>query len=742
MPNLAETEIRGTSLPQVTIYKKDVIPGARPASPELEVNAKIRRPNQDNAEQLQRILGLVNQVGGNIAGDIQAHQDEQNTAQAALDFSAGAKNDQRFAKSHAYRDSWQIQGAKQTAITIGTEAQQALEERLNDLDHPATLADANAAIEGVLKKHLFDSQGNLIDWGTPKAKDILVNASNEVRANLLPQAAAAIKKQTDGQFVNTLVNNATSEYYRGAPVGVDHTTLTAPITKVDPLAPLPEPEGVRPTSNSFATGPLRGVSAASPQAGVASVLSKAGLPSHVVAGFLGNFHIEGGYGGARGDSGKAVGIAQWHPDRLANFERVVGKPISQATPAEQAQFVAWEMNNPTKAGMTVAQRDAILKAPNAKVAAHLIDQYYERSNGQARSARGAAAEQFASGGLPSGPTYVPSASDPQLASAPQTLPSTATTNLPPFDFEGAMAHLPPGIDKTVAKKQILQGLFNAAELHGDISILRGLEDSKRKDGSPSLTPDEVEAVIQKRDQITNKVERDSKQAQTQLWEDNRNTMMKAFLSDTPPSIGFIRQAVQTGQIDPDFGYTMENHIESEAKQQQSEARQEARIAQADANANFDEFVNGKVVERETGVGIGDPKSNSALYNSGQLGPVGSKGALRRLHQLDAADKRGSSTNLQNPDAAGWFSRLQQNYGTTKGGGDLVSSAIGGGSATDKATYAVMLSHMKDEVAKGTPPGIAYGNTVTKYAPKSADAQEVSARRELAALQARKRLAQH
>ena len=154
-------------------------------------------------------------------------------------------------------------------------------------------------------------------------------------------------------------------------------------------------------------GPMAGPGAGAPStagggpASVAAVLSGGGMPSPVVAGFLGNFHLEGGYGGAKGDGGVSGGIAQWNaktsPDRVANFERVIGKPISQASHEEQARFVLWEMQNPEKAGMTVQQRDAIMAARTPEEAASLIDQFYERSSGQHRDARMLAAAQWARG---------------------------------------------------------------------------------------------------------------------------------------------------------------------------------------------------------------------------------------------------------------------------------------------------------------------------------------------------------
>lgn len=138
---------------------------------------------------------------------------------------------------------------------------------------------------------------------------------------------------------------------------------------------------------------------------VASVLSGAGIPLPVVAGALGNFDVEGGWEGAKGDGGKAQGIAQWHPDRLANYQRAVGKPFDPADHEGQARFFLWEMQNPEAAGMTPAQRDAILNAKTPEQAAILIDKHYERSSGKHRNNRARAARMHAQA-LGAGPKKV------------------------------------------------------------------------------------------------------------------------------------------------------------------------------------------------------------------------------------------------------------------------------------------------------------------------------------------------
>lgn len=135
---------------------------------------------------------------------------------------------------------------------------------------------------------------------------------------------------------------------------------------------------------------------------VADVLSSAGYSDAVVAGFLGNFDVEAGYDGARGDGGSASGIGQWRNERRENFRQMFGKDPHDASPTEQAKFVLWEMQNPEQAGMTVAQRDKILAAQTPEEAAALIDANYERSSGAHRQRRQEAARAF-HGGVAQGP---------------------------------------------------------------------------------------------------------------------------------------------------------------------------------------------------------------------------------------------------------------------------------------------------------------------------------------------------
>lgn len=77
---------------------------------------------------------------------------------------------------------------------------------------------------------------------------------------------------------------------------------------------------------------------------------------------------------AVGDGGKAFGIAQWHPDRQANFAKWAGKDIRQSSIEEQLAFVHWEMTQGAE-----RRAGALLRATtNAQQAGAVVSRYYER----------------------------------------------------------------------------------------------------------------------------------------------------------------------------------------------------------------------------------------------------------------------------------------------------------------------------------------------------------------------------
>jgi hypothetical protein len=262
--DLAKADPRNVSLPQKTFRQDTTIPRGNTDRPAREVNARILRPDTSGADELARILGLANETGQNILGQVQARNDQKDVGAAAIDFAADHKDDTRFAKSRAYRDAWQLEGAKKLSIDIGDEVTQKVTERLNDSDNPATLEEIDGLIESVFRSHVMDGQGNLVDFGTPQAKTTLGNALREVRATILPQAQAAIKKQTDERMLATVVNNRVYEFYRGAPIGVPDSLAPLPTDGSPPVDGPAAP--TTPRTAASVVAPFKGFSTETPSA--------------------------------------------------------------------------------------------------------------------------------------------------------------------------------------------------------------------------------------------------------------------------------------------------------------------------------------------------------------------------------------------------------------------------------------------------------------------------------------------
>lgn len=122
----------------------------------------------------------------------------------------------------------------------------------------------------------------------------------------------------------------------------------------------------------------------------------AGWSKEQAAGIVGNLQVESGRNlntGAVGDGGKAKGIAQWHPDRQANFARVMGKSLEESTLEDQLKFVDWELKNTEKSA-----GDKLRAAASAAQAAQIVDKLYERSSGAALADRIASARMLAGPG--------------------------------------------------------------------------------------------------------------------------------------------------------------------------------------------------------------------------------------------------------------------------------------------------------------------------------------------------------
>lgn len=130
------------------------------------------------------------------------------------------------------------------------------------------------------------------------------------------------------------------------------------------------------------------------------------------AGIVANLQAESNLNpGARGDSGLAYGIGQWHPDRQANFRKAIGRDIQGSTFEQQLKFVQHELTHSESGAGKRLQG-----ATSAREAGAIVSRYYERpadANGEA-SRRGARAEQVLGGWRPSASAAPAGGSTPEV----------------------------------------------------------------------------------------------------------------------------------------------------------------------------------------------------------------------------------------------------------------------------------------------------------------------------------------
>jgi hypothetical protein len=161
------------------------------------------------------------------------------------------------------------------------------------------------------------------------------------------------------------------------------------------------------------------------------------------SGLVANLRHESGAGldhQARGDGGRAYGIAQWHPDRQRNFRLWAGKSIQESTLEEQLAFVQFELTQGQERAAGAALRNATTPAE----AAGVVSRQYERPAN--REGEAAARAQTATAMLP------------RLATPTTTATASGTPAAPPaqrVDVRVQMQGAPAG---TVVTTRTAEGV--------------------------------------------------------------------------------------------------------------------------------------------------------------------------------------------------------------------------------------------------------------------------------------------
>lgn len=160
---------------------------------------------------------------------------------------------------------------------------------------------------------------------------------------------------------------------------------------------------------------------------VMSFFESMGWTKAQAAGLASNLQHESGFDpNAKGDGGRALGIAQWHPDRQAAFKDFSGKDIRNSSLEEQLAFVHHELTegNERRAG------DALRGTQTAAEAGASVSSQYERPAdrfGEMAKRAGTANDLFNRSTL--GGTQLASAGNSEAAGSGVTLNQTNNVNV-------------------------------------------------------------------------------------------------------------------------------------------------------------------------------------------------------------------------------------------------------------------------------------------------------------------------
>lgn len=667
MADLAKTKTRIGTQDQST-YRRDGIQGRTITDlPGLEVNAGIRRPNGDAANELRRVLGMVTDAASAIGDAAGRRQDEVNREAAGagqLDALSGSKDEDRYAKSRSYQRAFDYEGARQGAYGLDTSLSQAIDERLADEDNPATLADIGDMIDRSFAGYALDGEGKPRSFGSPEAAGAVADQLSKTRARLMGAAATAITEQVNTKTLSTIAGNILFE--RAQTVAASPSGIVTSVGEGQP--------------GSVAAG------AAAAPAAPAYKLSK--------LGFVSGQDLKGIFG-------SMPGVRITSTTRTPEHNRAVGGvPNSQHVSGSAIDMV----------GVTPAQAKEELARRG--LAGEII--HHDAGSGMhvhiesVRPVSGAA---------------------PEVATGPQPTPVAPKENplrAEPVDFEAYMARVPETIQRGPAKKQLLAALMTGAVEAKDDRFLDGLWQSKRKDGSPSFAPDEIKSILDARDTVRDRVRIEADRVRRQRYEDNSEQLMSAMAQGDPVSIETIRSWESRDLIPGAFANSLINSIESERRQEARMSTAEARDAARSADVEYDADVAGEAELVRMGVTHGyDYDSLRRRFDAGDFG-VG-KGAVRRMRSLMAARRAGEQEALKDPEVAVWASKIDAGFKPAKSGGgnSRVAAALGGGagSAAQVDMRPAMIAEYQKLIKNGEKPAAAYVGAVAKYGSSDPVAQK-------------------
>lgn len=203
MADLSNVEARKTQQDRITRNRDQMFSRRNLEAPAARNMSDLRNATRGTAaaDELRRTLGMIN----NATSDFKDYADkrfekkeDENSAQGAADAITGNPDEERLAKSRAYRESYtfsrtQREWAEQMP-GLEKDLQKLLAEQ-TDPDPEARKAQVAELIEQRFLQFALDEEGEMRDFGSPGATRWMAEQMNALRGTTLANASSLIEKQ-------------------------------------------------------------------------------------------------------------------------------------------------------------------------------------------------------------------------------------------------------------------------------------------------------------------------------------------------------------------------------------------------------------------------------------------------------------------------------------------------------------------------------------------------------------------
>lgn len=254
---------------------------------------------------------------------------------------------------------------------VSSELDQVFDDMGNRIGGKLTPAIAKMG-EGMVK--LYRNNKQVIDSGIDKFFGAVADNIELVTAALLLMGGAGALKGISALRAIVGLGGATAGAGApGAVAGTAGVSLLAragvPLTALLYSSSLNSGEDTELLNNRLKKGGGDAVGA------VVDYFTSKGWSREQAEGIAANIEAESGFkANAKGDGGQAYGLAQWHPDRQAEFAKQYGKDIRNSTGAEQLEFINHELTR----GNEKSAGTKLRAATSSYDAASIVSREYER----------------------------------------------------------------------------------------------------------------------------------------------------------------------------------------------------------------------------------------------------------------------------------------------------------------------------------------------------------------------------